>query len=109
VAAETFEGIRGYTSYNNVGTANRGTAFLVRENIRITKLTKLPSGRGIAAEVNGLWIVHIYAPSGAERRRERENFFAVEMPTLLQNIPANMIIGGDFNCALAQTDATVKA
>jgi hypothetical protein len=53
-----------------------------------------------------VWLVNIYAPSGAEKRRERE-FFNLELPCLFNDTPTTVIMGGgDFNCVLAQADVT---
>jgi len=51
-------------------------------------------------------IVNIYAPSGAERRRDRENFFSNELPYLLRGIPPSLLLGGDFNSVLTTLEAT---
>jgi hypothetical protein len=60
----------------------------------------------MAAELQGVWRVKLFAPSGAERRQGREGFFNIDLPYLLRVIPTKMIIGGDFNCVLAKTDCT---
>jgi len=54
----------------------------------------------------GIRIINIYAPSGAEKRREREAFYNTEVPTLLPPIPAEILLAGDFNCVLSQADNT---
>jgi len=46
----------------------------------IQNIVRLPTGRGIAAEFQGVLLVNIYAPSGAERRQEREAFFKNDFP-----------------------------
>jgi exonuclease III len=74
--------------------------------ITITNITRLASGRGIAAEYRGIWLVNVYAPSGTAKRQVRERFYNDELPYLLRVSPSNMIIGGDFNCLLNQTDST---
>jgi hypothetical protein len=99
-------GIHGAT---NIGTTGRGTAFLVKEYLEPQNIKYLPSGRGIAATLNEIWLINIYAPSGVERRRERDEFFATELPYLMQTIPDRMIMGGDFNCFLSKEDCTGKA
>jgi hypothetical protein len=45
--------------------------------------------------------VNIYALSGAERR-EKENFFSIELPYLLRDVPTTMLVGGDFNSVLTR-------
>jgi hypothetical protein len=44
----------------------------------------------------------------AEQRREREEFYTVELPYLFWKIPGMMIWGRDFNCVLAHADCTGK-
>jgi exonuclease III len=64
--------ILGHTTYFNVGTEMRGTAFVFREEIQLTNITKLPSGRGMAAIFRGILLINIYDPSGVTKRQERE-------------------------------------
>jgi exonuclease III len=51
-------------------------------------------------------VVNIYAPSGAEKRQEKEDFFNFDLPYLLHAMPNTVILGGDFNCVLAKADVT---
>jgi len=74
VTHNEFVMIRGYKAHTNRGIYNRGTAMPTREPITLTDITRLPSGRGMAACYRGMWIVNIYAPSGTSRRQEREDF-----------------------------------
>lgn len=95
--------IRGYSEYTNNGTIRRGTAILTREQITLTDITRLHSGRGMTMEYQGVWLINVNAPSGAARRQERESF-NIELPCLLRALPSNMIIGGHFNCLLSKPD-----
>jgi len=79
---------------------------VTRNEITITNIKRLPSGRGIAAEYRGIWLVNVYAPSVTAKRQERERFHNSELPYLLRASPSNMIVGGDFNCVLNQTEST---
>jgi len=88
-----FEMIRGYTAHLNIGINKRGTAILTREQISITNITRLPSGRGMAASYQGIWLVNLYAPSGTANRQEREDFYNVELVYLLRSLPPTMIAG----------------
>jgi exonuclease III len=54
--------LNGYTVHYNIGTAQRGTAIAARDNIELVNITRMPSGRAIAAEFKGIWLVNIYAP-----------------------------------------------
>jgi exonuclease III len=62
--------LNGYTACFNVGTDMRGTAMVVKNPLTLTNVKKLLSGRGIATFIRGVWFVNVYAPSGAERKRE---------------------------------------
>ena len=76
-----FEMIRGYTAHLNVGTNKRVTVILTRELISLTNITRLPSGRGMAASYQGKWLVNLYAPSDTANRQEREDFYNAELVT----------------------------
>jgi exonuclease III len=93
--------IGGYETHHNIGSSMRGTAILAKDGITLTNITKLTSGRAIAAEYRGTLLINIYAHSGTSKRHEREYFFNNEVPYLLRSPTARMIIGGDFNCVIA--------
>ena len=65
---------------------------------------RLPSDRGKTAEYQGIWLVNIYASSGETRKNEGENFYNGDLTYLLQTSPSEMVLAGDYNCVLAQTD-----
>jgi len=92
-----FNDIRGFAAYTNIGTKGRGTAIVTRDHIELTNTIRLHTGRGMAANFQNVTTVKIYAPSGAERRGDRENFFSNELPYLLRGIPPLFLVGGDFN------------
>jgi len=89
----SLESLRGYEAHFNIGTNGRETAIVAREGIPIRNVSRIPSGRGIAAELQGVGIVKIYAPSGPEKKQEREAFFNIELPHLLATIPTKIILG----------------
>ena len=62
--------IGGYETHHNMG----GTAILAKDGITLTNVTKLPSGRAIAAEYRGTLLINIYAPSGTANRHELSTF-----------------------------------
>jgi len=97
---------RGFAAYTNIGTTGRGTEILTLEHIQLTNIVCLLTGRGMAADFQNVTIVIIYAPSGADRRRDREKFFSNELPYLLRGIPPLLLVGGDFNSVLTNLDAT---
>ena len=81
VTHHDFEIIQEYDAFLNVGTNRRGTGILSRQKIPLSNITRIPSGRGIAAQLRDTWLVNIYAPAGTAKRLEREEFFNTELPT----------------------------
>jgi hypothetical protein len=43
---------------------------------------------------------YIYAPSGAEKKAERERFYTNDLPHLLTTTKSDMLLAGDFNYIL---------
>ena len=98
--------VMGYATYLNIGAEMRGTAILAKQELSLTEVTLLPSGRAIAATHSGIRLINVYAPAGTARRAEREQFFNSELATLLYDATPLTLIGGDFNCVLQQADTT---
>ena len=90
----------------NQGTEGRGTASLLKEGLNISNVKRLPSGKGMAAVFNGTWILNIYAPSSAEKKAEREEFYTSDLTRLLPTTHSELFLAGDFNCILNTTDST---
>jgi len=105
-AHPSLDKLNGYTVHYNIGTEQRGTAIVARDNIELANITRIPSGRTIAAEYKGIWLVNIYAPSGAAKKNEREQFFNSELTYILRAAPEEIVLGGDFNCILEKSDTT---
>ena len=103
-AAVTY--VPGYTSHINIGDERRGTAILIKEGIPSRHILRLPSGRGIAAIIHDIWYANVYAPSGTERRKQREDFFNRHLPNILPTTPNNIILAGDFNSIIDPRDTT---
>jgi exonuclease III len=101
--------LRGYNTYASNGTDQRGTTIVAKEGINITDVKRIPTGRAITIQYNEMWIINIYAPSGAEKRKEREHFFSTEIAHILPTTHTDLIIAGDFNCILNKTETTGNA
>jgi endonuclease/exonuclease/phosphatase family metal-dependent hydrolase len=106
VTHPSLDNLTGYTVHYNIGTTHYGTAVVAGDYIELSNITKIPSGRAIAAEFKGIWLLNIYAPSGAAKRKEREQLFNTDLTYLLRAAPEKMILGGDFNCVLDKNDTT---
>jgi exonuclease III len=96
----------GYISYTNIGSEMRGTAIISRQDLQITHIDKIPSGRAKAVVFCAIKIINVYAPSGTAKRTERERLFNVELPVLFSEYTNPILIGGDFNCTLQPIDST---
>jgi len=94
--------VKGYHIIDNTGTAGRGTAMIIREDLQMDRIKRIPSGRGITAYYKNICLINIYAPSGTNNRTERETFFNKDVIELLPRNPTETIMAGDFNCV--QTD-----
>jgi len=79
---------------------------MTKVGLSISNIKRLPSGRGMAAIFNGTWIINIYAPSGAEKKTERERFYTNDLTYILPTKHTEMIFAGDFNCILDTVDST---
>jgi len=51
VAQPIFDTFREYAAYTNMGTTGRGTAIMTREHMPLTNIVRLPTVRGMAAEL----------------------------------------------------------
>jgi len=100
--------LRNYNAHINQGTEGRGTAILIKAELTVTNTKCLPLGRGIASIINGTWIINIYAPSGAEKKAERERFYTNDLSHLLPTTKSYMLLAGDFNLSLKPMSAPDK-
>ena len=106
ITQQVIHNLRGYQTWYNIGTNCRGTAIIAKEGITLENITRIPSGRAIAARYNDCWLINIYAPSGTACRQDREAFFTGELTTILTHPANNILMAGDFNCTLEKGDAT---
>jgi exonuclease III len=95
-----------YTTHLNMGPEGRGTAILLKNDLESRNLRRLPSGRSMSIHLHWLCIVTVYAQSGAEKKREREEFLMIDVPNLIPTTPTELILAGNFNCTLARSDST---
>jgi hypothetical protein len=98
----------GYKAIMNIGTNERGTAIIHRDGIQLDNIRRLPSGRGVVANLDDVTIINIYAPSGTARKAEREEFYNTELIELLPVSPRKLILAGDFNCIIDDSESTDK-
>lgn len=97
--------IAGYKEILNVAPERAcGTAILVKEGIEVTDTCFLDSGRGIRCQILNVTVINVYLPSGNNARQDRANFLKNDIIFLLKDNPANVIIGGDWNCVINRKD-----
>jgi exonuclease III len=77
VTNQKLNNIRGYKTYINEGTEKRGTAIATKEEINITEIKRLPTGRGRAVKLNDTWIINIYMLRQERRGKQKENTFSI--------------------------------
>jgi exonuclease III len=85
VTSPDIRSITGYDTHMNIGTTMRGTAIMTKRQHQLTNIITIPSGRAIAAKLQGIHLINIYAPSGTARRAEREDFYIMELTHILQD------------------------
>jgi exonuclease III len=65
-----FGNVPGYTTYTNVGTTMRGTTFVMRNDLQVTNITKIRTGRGIAAKFEWIPLLdYMHLPKNQKRWR----------------------------------------
>jgi exonuclease III len=106
VTSNNIQRLRGYTTHVDEGTEKRGTAIAVREGLSNTDIKRLPTGRGLAANYDGLWILNFYAPSGTDKKAEREKLFNSGLNYLIPTTQTEMVVAGDFKCIVNATEST---
>ena len=51
-------------------------------------------------------MINVYAPSGTNKKKEREEFFREKLIYYLRGNCENLILGGDFNCVISPRDVS---
>ena len=89
-----------------------GTCILIRKNknIEIVNQEMDAEGEIIGIQIkycdNIIPIINVYAPSGTNKHKEREDFFRDKILYYLRHNHENLIIGGDFNSVVSMKDCT---
>jgi hypothetical protein len=97
--------VRNYNAHLNIGEG-WVTATLVKELYRLGNERYMPSGCEMVAAFNGEQMANISSPSGAGKRKEREDFNTIDVPQLLGHPPSTLLLLVDFNCVLHAQDCT---
>jgi len=96
----------GYQEIINLNPQKRGMAILCKDGLPLKNVELLPDGRGIALKMADVLFVNIYAPSGSQHKRDRDDFFAKNITPLCRCFDGKVIFGGDFNCVIEKNQAS---
>ena len=100
--------LRGFKAAVNVDPSQPskpGTAIVWRETLPVIDVCPLVLCRAQMATLGPYKLVNVYAPSGSDKKHERNVFFGQEIFTSLQlDLHGNWILGGDYNSVLKAID-----
>lgn len=106
VAFDNFSFLPSYTSLINISIDRKGTGVLIKDNIDFHSFVLDPSGRIISVVINDINFVNVYAHSGTNKKREREDLFLNQMTVHLSKTNCMYsVMLGDFNCILEPNDS----
>ena len=82
-----------------------GTAIAWRKHLPVCDVSTLVLCRAQVATLGCYMLINIYAPSGSEKKHDRNVFFGQDIfEALTLHHEAAWVIGGDFNCVLGSVD-----
>lgn len=106
VLFEDFSFLGAYRAFVNISEHDKGTAILVRKNQEFRNIIYDPSGRILSIVCDDINLVNVYAHSGTNKKRERDDLFRDEItPHVIKGNCSHTVIGGDFNCVLNKRDS----
>lgn len=106
VVFENFRFINSHKAIVNRQPRSLGTAMLIRNGLDYKDVLYHPNGRILSATVADINFVNVYAFSGTNRKKERDEMFQTDLAVHLSKYPStSMILGGDFNCILETGDS----
>ena len=100
--------LRGFKAVVNIDEENPskpGTAIVWKASLPLTNISTLILCRVQVATLGRYMLLNIYAPSGSDKKHERNVFFGQDVFTALGlNNNHTWVLGGDFNCVLKPID-----
>lgn len=106
VVYENFTFLSSHNALLNISSDRKGTGVLIRKNFNYSSPILDPSGRILSLVVRGVNFVNVYAHSGSNKKKQRDELFRNQMAVHLSktNIRFSVIIG-DFNCIINPADS----
>lgn len=97
VIYEDFSFVPNYNMIVNINSDKMGTAILLKKNLVYKNHIIDPSGRLISVVVNGINFVNVYAFSGTNKKKQRDDLFRNQMAIHLSKSNCRFsVVGGDF-------------
>ena len=98
-------GFRGESNIDVDTPTKPGTAIAWRNTVPICEVHNIVTNRLQVALLDRVAIINIYAPSGSDKKRERDSFFSRDIFDIFNIFPGySYILAGDFNCVISPMD-----
>lgn len=104
---QNFSFIPSHFSIVNLSQRGMGTGILLRKSFEFNNVILDPNGRISSIVINNINFINIYAHSGTNKKKERDELFLNNLTVHLSKSGVEYsVLGGDFNCILNSSDAT---
>ena len=97
-----------YLLITNIGPNGSGVGIALKKDLKHSQILKDGEGRILKCEIEGINLINIYAPSGREKRDDRNVFFSMKIVPYFSNTTGPTILLGDFNSVEHQDDVNIK-
>lgn len=104
---QNFSFIPSHFAIINLNQNGMGTGILLRKSFEFNNVVLDPNGRISSLVINGINYINIYAFSGTNKKKERDELFLNNLTVHLSKSGIEYsVLAGDFNCILNSSDAT---
>lgn len=103
LAFENFSFLNSHEAIVNISEDGKGTGILLRKNIQFSNVILNTNGRISSICVDSTNFINIYAHSGSNHKKERDELFSESILIHLAHGKENVLVG-DFNCTLLSND-----
>lgn len=103
LAFENFSFLNTHAAIVNISEDGKGTGILLRNNIQFSNVVLNTNGRISSVCVDSTNFINIYAHSGSNQKKERDELFNDTILIHLAHGKENVLLG-DFNCVLLPDD-----